>query len=171
MVHYWQWQYVQNQDCSLLAVFLAKYLGREAKFVLYLVVGLSASLITPTVMPFVILCTWLFVLGTSVLETSCLGLPPSGDTSWWHLMKIFMPAWLIQVNSKARGGTLIFCLFVWQCCAFTFSYGYLCLWLLWWNLTQDIWSHYNLSFFPVDLAGLDQTQGSCFYSFLLHPST
>lgn len=39
------------QDCSLLEVFLAKYLGREAKFVLSLVVGLSASLIIPTVMP------------------------------------------------------------------------------------------------------------------------
>lgn len=41
----------QNQDCSLLKVFLAKYLGREAEFVLFLVVGLSASLIAPTVMP------------------------------------------------------------------------------------------------------------------------
>lgn len=94
---------------------------------------------------FVVLCYWLLVPKTIVLETSCLACLLSGDISSLDVLKNFMLAWFAWLNSKARVGNLIFlvCFFV------LFYFMMLCFHLpFWisvhlttgWNQTWDIWS-------------------------------
>lgn len=81
---------MNRTDCSLLKVFLTKYVGRKAEFLLS-VVGLSASLIASTVTPLLFCVPGCFVPEMSFLETSCFGLPLSCDINLLHLMKKCMP--------------------------------------------------------------------------------